>query len=174
MPWESYLTGLGEPIQTGESFLLKFEVGLDWLKQDGLSNPSQARHQALDLSKLISKRLNAYPIWKNDLGLDQGNPKKLDKEVVEIGRITSTDQHEAKFQTSREPPLSESDRGDFPLEVGLGWLCKMTSWKKCRGQPTQCETKDDKTKNISFSRGPHTPGAVHCAFHPFSKKSMAS
>ena len=25
--------------QTGESFLLKFEVGLDWLKQDGLSNP---------------------------------------------------------------------------------------------------------------------------------------
>ena len=49
----------------------------------------------------------------------------LDNEVVEIGRVTSTDQHEAKFQTSRGTLTCLNQTGEsflLKFEVGLDWL----------------------------------------------------
>ena len=49
----------------------------------------------------------------------------LDNEVVEIGRVTSTDQHEAKFQTSSStlPCLNQTGESFLlKFEVGLDWL----------------------------------------------------
>ena len=49
----------------------------------------------------------------------------LDNEVVDIGRVTSTDQHEAKFQISRGILTCLNQTGEsflLKFEVGLDWL----------------------------------------------------